>query len=325
MRFLPCILGCAIAIPATVAAQPAPDFSALRLKVGDTIYVNDAANGVEVSGPLKTLTARELSIDGYTFRPAPGLTIERRGDSIWNGAAWGFSLGALLLYPVVPETFVKQGGSFRINNGLMWGAIGALIDFAHKGRTTIYRGAPNPSRSSRQFVPDPQDSSKRPTWHALASVQVAPDFSTLPIKVGDTIYINDAATGVEVSGPLRTLTAAELSVDGYSFTPAPGLTIERAGDPVWDGALVGSGIGALMSITIGAEGCLHRSQPSCSAQFAFGYGSLGALIDWLHKGRTRVYGHAATRSTRAAHVVPLISAHRKGLALSFDLGARSAR
>ena len=154
MRVLLCAIGCALATStATAAAQTAPDFSTLRLEVGDTIYVTDTATGVEVSGPVKTLTAAELSINGYAFTPAPGLTIERSGDSIWGGAVVGFSLGAFLLYPVVPETFVSEGGSVRINNGLMWAAIGALIDYAHKGRTTIYRGSQSAGRSVR-LVPE---------------------------------------------------------------------------------------------------------------------------------------------------------------------------
>ena len=87
MRVLLSVIGCALATStATAAAQTAPDFSTLRLKVGDTIYVTDTATGVEVSGPLKTFTAAQLSIDGYVFTPVPGLRIDRPGDPIWDGA-----------------------------------------------------------------------------------------------------------------------------------------------------------------------------------------------------------------------------------------------
>ena len=151
MRALLCLIGCAIALPtATASAQRATDFSTLPVKVGETIFVTDAATGVAVSGPLTALSPARLSIDGYAFTPDSALTIERAGDPIWGGAAVGFALGAFALYPVVPETFVSQGGRFRINNGLMWGAIGALIDHAHKGRTTIYnRGSGSLQRSVR--------------------------------------------------------------------------------------------------------------------------------------------------------------------------------
>jgi hypothetical protein len=159
MRAFICIVGWAIAMPAaTAAAQGAADFSTLHLKVGDTIYVTDETTGVQVSGSLRMLSPAQLSIDGYSFAPASHLKIERAGDPIWSGAAVGFSLGALLLYPVVPETFVSTGGRFRINNGLLWGAVGALIDRAHRGRTTVYKGRSSPGRSARLV---PQISSRR--------------------------------------------------------------------------------------------------------------------------------------------------------------------
>ena len=119
----------------------------------------DRTTGVEVSGPIEALTDTRLAIDGYSFTPGPALTIQRRGDSIWNGAAVGFALGALALYPVVPETFVSQGGRFRVNNGLMWGAIGALIDYAHKPndrpgsrQSSRLRAARAPDRSETKAV-----------------------------------------------------------------------------------------------------------------------------------------------------------------------------
>ena len=96
MRFLACIIGCAVAIPDAAAAQTAPDFSMLRLKVGDTIYVTDLETGVEVSGALKTLTAAGLSINGYSFTPGSGLTIERAGEVAAAGAAGIAAIGLFL-------------------------------------------------------------------------------------------------------------------------------------------------------------------------------------------------------------------------------------
>jgi hypothetical protein len=154
IRALLCWVGIAIASsPALAAAQSVPDFSALRVKVGDRLYVTNEETGVEVNGPLEMISGRQLALDGYVFTPGPALTIERSGDSIWDGAAVGFCLGAFLLYPVAPETFVAQGGGFRLNNGLLWGAIGALIDYAHKGRTTIYKGSPHFLPRTARFVP----------------------------------------------------------------------------------------------------------------------------------------------------------------------------
>ncbi len=156
MRVLIYLVWFTASLPAIAGAQSgqsAPDFSALHAGIGDTVFVTDRSTGVEVSGPIGALTDTRLAINGYSFTPGPVLTIARRGDSIWNGAAVGFALGALALYPVVPETFVPQGGCFRVNNGLMWGAIGALIDYAHEGRTTIYKGSRRFPPGSARLVP----------------------------------------------------------------------------------------------------------------------------------------------------------------------------
>ena len=76
---------------------------------------------------------------------------------------------------------------------------------------------------------------------AVAGAQSLEDFARLKVKPGDTVYVLDEQTGVEVTGPVRSVTPAELKVEGYSFKPMDGLKIERRGDPIWDGALLGGG------------------------------------------------------------------------------------
>ena len=122
---------------------------------------------------------------------------------------------------------------------------------------------------------------------ALAAAQSAPDFSQLHVNVGDKVYVTDMTTGVEVSGPLTSLSASELGINGHVFAPAPDLKIEKAGDPVWDGTLIGAGIGVLSGTTVGSEACLHHSLWPCAVSGALSYGLIGALIDSLHKGRPR--------------------------------------
>jgi hypothetical protein len=122
------------AVPGSAWAQD--DFSRLKVKLGQIVYVTDTATGVEVSGPMRTLSSTLLTIDGYTFQPRADLIIERRGDPLWDGAAIGFGLGAFVFFPVVHET--GQASSFRPVNGCIWAAVGALIDYAHAGRTTVY-------------------------------------------------------------------------------------------------------------------------------------------------------------------------------------------
>ena len=118
---------------------------------------------------------------------------------------------------------------------------------------------------------------------ALASAQTAPDFSALRASVGDRVIITDAG-GVEVGGRVTALSPSALSIDGYSFTPGEAVKVERPGDPVWDGAAIGYGVGALFGLTIGAEGCLHSAVWRCVNAGGITYGLLGALIDYAHKG-----------------------------------------
>lgn len=139
MRTVGSIIILILASAGEAAAQPPPDFSTLKVKAGDTVFVTDTSTGVEVSGRLSALSPSELSIDGYRFEPRPALKIERSGDSVWDGFLVGFGLGAFFIYPLVPEPFGPAGRQIvRVDNGLLWGAVGALIDSQIHGRTTIY-------------------------------------------------------------------------------------------------------------------------------------------------------------------------------------------
>ncbi len=67
----------------------------------------------------------------------------------------------------------------------------------------------------------------------------------------------------------------------------PSLRIEREGDPIWDGAGVGFGLGLLAGVA-GAQGCPSSNPASCVMKTAFVMAGIGALRDALHKGRTTV-------------------------------------
>lgn len=141
------------------------------------------------------------------------------------------------------------------------------------------------------------------------------DFSRLTLKVGDTVYVTDLTSGVEVNGRLSTISEQSLSIDGYRFSAGPNLKIERRGDPIWDGAAIGFGFGSLMGLTIGAEGCLHQAVWHCVVAGGTYYGAVGALIDWIHKGRTTVY-QSATGVHASMRVLPQISRDRRSVALA---------
>jgi hypothetical protein len=145
---------------------------------------------------------------------------------------------------------------------------------------------------------------------AAAQAQPATDFSGLRAAVGDQVYVTDPATGVEVGGRITALTPSRLSIDGYSFAPIEGLKIERPGDPVWDGALIGLGLGSL----IGAAACGDGRRWSCVKSAGITYGLLGAIIDFAHDGRRTIYRGGAPRTTM--RLVPDIRRERKGIALA---------
>lgn len=151
---------------------------------------------------------------------------------------------------------------------------------------------------------------------APAAAQSAPDFSQLHVNVGDKVYVTDLATGVEVSGPLTSLAPTELAINGHMFAPAPGLKIEKAGDPIWDGTLIAAGIGVLSGTTVGSEACLHHSLWPCAISGALSYGLIGALIDSLHKGRTGIYKSPSSSPAASLRLVPLADSRQKGVVLA---------
>ena len=135
----------------------------------------------------------------------------------------------------------------------------------------------------------------------VSNAEAQIDFGDLPVKPGDFVYATDAA-GVEVSGPLTSLSPLSILIAGYSFRPEPGLKIERRGDPIWDGATLGAaiglGVGALFST--GECGVDWHAWQCSLAGGAWG-GLLGTLIDYTHKGRTTVFlGTAASASAAGA-------------------------
>lgn len=149
------------------------------------------------------------------------------------------------------------------------------------------------------------------------TAQTGPDFSKLKIKIGDTIYVTDRRSGVEVSGPLTRVSPSELSIDGYAIKAAPGLKIERRGDPVWDGLLMGLFGGmAVGSMTAAGECSVNRPGWQCTVESGAGFALIGAFIDWRHVGRTTVFHDPDAHRRTALRLLPQISEGRKGLAMA---------
>ena len=134
MRMLVCVAVIAIgSAPAPASAQSAPDFSQLHVNVGDKVYVTDLATGVEVSGPLTSLTPTEMAINGHV---CAGTRAENREGwrSVWDGtliAAARHARGDDDRFRGMPPSLVGHA----VSGALSYGLIGALS-------TACTRGAP---------------------------------------------------------------------------------------------------------------------------------------------------------------------------------------
>jgi len=125
-------------------AQPAvsPADLPFRIQSGDTIFVLDTMSR-EVRGVLGTLsdTMLTLMVDGK-LRDIPFSEVRRitkiGGDPLWNGIVIGAAFGALSGYAL-------QGPDGAVAGVLVYGAIGALIDMARRGRVEVYRAPAGPA------------------------------------------------------------------------------------------------------------------------------------------------------------------------------------
>jgi hypothetical protein len=131
------VAACAI-VPARAWAQE-DDFTHLKAKIGQRLEVTGA--GAKVVGVLTELTPQRVIVGDREFVPGPGLKIEKRGDPLWNGAAYGFAIGAVL-GPTIGAESCRDAPVWHcvVAGGAVWAGIGALIDWAHAGRTTVYLG-----------------------------------------------------------------------------------------------------------------------------------------------------------------------------------------
>ena len=137
------LLGIVLVLVASTASAQA-DFAGLPLKVGDRVYVTTPA-GAEVGGRITQLSAFRLSIDGYDFTPEPGLKIDRRGDSLRNGALIGFAVGSAIGALLYSEYCAGRQGpcppraAVMLQAGVTDAAVGAFIDWLHVGRRPVFR------------------------------------------------------------------------------------------------------------------------------------------------------------------------------------------
>ena len=125
---------------AASGAHAQTDFTAVTLAPGDVVRVTQPT-GEQLTGVVTDLSPTLLTIGGVALKPEPGLRVERSGDSIWNGLGIGFVAGAVL-GASFPRRGCFDGATLGcvVAPGLVFGALGALLDRARVGRTTVFIG-----------------------------------------------------------------------------------------------------------------------------------------------------------------------------------------
>ena len=118
------------------AAQAQTSFSDVRLSVGDRVQVT-LVSGETVEGTVAVVSPGTIGVNGRDLTPTEVRRIDKVGDSLWDGTAISFAMGAVRL------RVDKQrpcGDLIRCSllPGLAAGAIGMLIDRMREHRDTVF-------------------------------------------------------------------------------------------------------------------------------------------------------------------------------------------
>lgn len=172
-----------VALVGCAARPPARLFSGLpqRVKPGHTVFVLDDT-GSETKGTVISVSASELTLDVEGVRrpmnPASVRTVERYGDSLWNGTLIGLAFGGANM---IMSDEPRQGSDSQVGQRVIvvaaWGAIGAGIDALIRRRDQVYLAPGQSSRSARRITVSPQLGSSG------AGVFVMVDWQSRPVRV----------------------------------------------------------------------------------------------------------------------------------------------
>jgi len=136
------LLGLLLATPSLASAQTG--FPTATLGAGDPVHIT-RTSGEQLQGVLSQISATELTLDnGARLTIDDVLKIDRRGDSVKNGA----TIGALVVggwCAFVCGQGVASGSEFMMAvaaNAGLGALLGAFIDHDRVGRTTVFRRSP---------------------------------------------------------------------------------------------------------------------------------------------------------------------------------------
>lgn len=158
--------------------------------------------------------------------------------------------------------------------------------------------------------------------HAQA---LATNFQELRLKIqtGDAIYVTDS-TGREFQAKVLEIAPPSLIVSAGNgervLSERDVATIrQRLPDPVWQGALIGFGVGAGLGVLAGSfsEDCSHgRSGCIGGVLLMSGLGAgVGVGIDALIKGRKTIYSSRAPGGEPHLVILPVLTRNTRGAAL----------
>lgn len=321
-------------------AQSLPDTVTHGLSPNDAIIVT-TKNAGESRGAFVSASSASLvmSVKGrpQEIPVADIAAIDKPGDPVWGGAiiggailGLGFMGGAGASCSPNCDKEVPAAAAAGVAIG---GAVGAGIDYLHRGRTRIYR-APREKRASPPAADRP----------ATASSSLATLWER--VNPGDGVSIA-LADGGELDGRFSRASDAELAVEihgtlrEFSAADVRRVVHKKGGSHGTRGLLIGLPLGALF----GSGPCYRvesfmepaDSGMSCGAAVLIGTAAGGAAGFALGRTvwrRTIVYEapHAnalsgaeplrATETRRIGMIVaPILSAHRIGVAGSITFTA----
>ena len=118
------------------------------------------------------------------------------------------------------------------------------------------------------------------------------DFTARGLHAGDHVLVT-LESGTPSKGTVTDVSATRLMLDGFLVDPADVRKIERLGDPLWNGALLGVLVGAF----VGQDdqfGCAtnRAARLRCARTPAIALGLLGGLMDYARVGRRTVFERA---------------------------------
>jgi len=167
----------------------------------------------------------------------------------------------------------------------------------------------------------------------LASAQQVSSFQQLQllVKPGDKVTVVSPSTLKTTVGRIKDLTPSELRITSggveHKFSESDVQEIlQRRSDSlgngaIWGAVIMGGGTSVLLGIACSIDGCSSDDVPWLigAGLIYTGIGAgIGVGIDAMIQGKHPVYRNPnRTVSTPGLHVAPILSARRKGVALSF--------